>query len=100
MSENTAATTARGADPKSPAKNRQIMTVWRSFPTATAKLKQAMAKGAMIKGNRRPFSSERGAQKMGPKAKPDEVSSIQNNQQMVKPKTYKLVPNVVTSRLT
>jgi hypothetical protein len=72
MSAKTAATTANGADPNNPAKKRQIKTVWRSFPAATAKLKMAIANGAMSNGNLLPFSSDNGAQKMGPKAKPVE----------------------------
>lgn len=68
MSENTAATQVNGQAPKKPAQKRQMMTVCRSFPTATAKLKIAKPNEAMTIGSRRPYNSEKGAQKMGPVA--------------------------------
>lgn len=68
MSENTAATQVKGQAPKKPAQKRQMITVCRSFPTATAKLKIAKPNEATTIGSRRPYSSEKGAQKMGPVA--------------------------------
>jgi hypothetical protein len=76
MSENTAATTDKGAEPKKPAKNREIITVCTSLPTATAKLNMARKKVDTTIGSRRPFSSESGAQKMGPKANPAAISYV------------------------
>lgn len=71
MSEKTAATTAKGQAPKKPAKKRQMSTVWRSLAVATAMLKMEKPNMAMTMGSRRPRSSERGAQRDGPVAKPN-----------------------------
>lgn len=68
MSEKTAATTANGQLPKIPQKNRQIMSVCKSFATATAMLKTPNPNMAMIMGIRRPWSSDRGAHIKGPEA--------------------------------
>lgn len=61
MSAKTAATIANGEEPKRPAKKRHIRTVWRSLATATAMLKMANPKAAIIKGGFRPYNSEKGA---------------------------------------
>jgi hypothetical protein len=70
MSENTAATTARGQAPKKPAKKRQIRIVCRSLAAAVAMVKMEKPNMEMTRGSRRPFNSERGAHMVGPKAKP------------------------------
>lgn len=70
MSEKTAATTASGQAPKKPAKNLQIRTVWRSLATAVAMVKMEKPNMDKTRGMRRPLSSERGAHRVGPKAKP------------------------------
>ena len=62
--------TVSGQAPKKPEKKRQIKTVCKSLPVATARLKTENPKEAMTSGSRRPLSSEKGAQKMGPHAKP------------------------------
>jgi hypothetical protein len=54
MSAKTAATMARGLEPKRPAKKRQISTVWRSLATATAMLKMEKPSAAMTTGGLRP----------------------------------------------
>ena len=61
MSEKTAATQVRGQAPKKPLKNRQINSVCKSLETATEMLKIEKPKEAITRGNRRPFSSEKGA---------------------------------------
>jgi hypothetical protein len=61
ISAKTAATIARGLEPKIPAKKRHIMMVWRSLATATAMLKIAKPKAAIMRGGLRPYSSEKGA---------------------------------------
>jgi hypothetical protein len=71
ISENTAATTDKGADPKNPAKNLDIIIVCTSLDTATAKLNIARKKVETTIGSLRPFSSESGAQNIGPKANPE-----------------------------
>jgi hypothetical protein len=76
MSENTAATTDKGAEPKKPAKNREIIIVCTSLATATAKLNMARKKTDTTIGSRRPFSSESGAQNIGPKANPALVNYV------------------------
>ena len=68
ISENTAATTVSGAAPKKPPQKRQISVVCKSFDTATATWKMEKPKLAMTSGSRRPFSSENGAQIIGPVA--------------------------------
>ncbi len=70
ISENTAATTARGQDPKPPPKNRQIRTVCRSFPTALPIENMEKPNMEMINGSFLPFSSDSGAHKIGPQANP------------------------------
>ena len=70
MSENTAATTARGHEPKTPPKNRQIRTVCRSFPTALPIEKMEKPNMAIVNGSFLPFSSDSGAHKIGPQANP------------------------------
>jgi hypothetical protein len=70
ISEKTAATTARGHAPKKPEKNRQIRIVCRSLPVAVAMEKRVKPNMAITIGMRRPFSSDRGAHKVGPNAKP------------------------------
>lgn len=70
MSEKTAATTARGQEPKTPPKNLQIKTVCRSFPTALPIENIEKPNMAMIKGNFLPSNSDSGAHKIGPKANP------------------------------
>ncbi len=70
MSEKTAATTARGQAPKKPAKKRVMSTVWRSLATALEMLKMEKPNMAITRGRRRPLSSDRGAQRVGPVAKP------------------------------
>jgi hypothetical protein len=54
MSAKTAATMASGEEPKMPAKKRHMRMVWRSFATATAMLKMAKPKAAMMSGGLRP----------------------------------------------
>ncbi len=70
MSENTAATTARGQAPKRPPKKRQRRTVWRSLPVAAPTWKMEKPNMAMRRGSFRPRSSERGAHSIGPVANP------------------------------
>jgi hypothetical protein len=70
ISENTAATTAKGQLPKIPQKNRQTMRVCKSFATATAMLKTPNPNMATMIGRRRPLSSDRGAHIKGPEAYP------------------------------
>jgi hypothetical protein len=70
MSEKTAATTASGQAPKKPAKKRQMRTVWRSLATAVAMVKMEKPNMDRTRGMRRPLSSESGAHRVGPKAKP------------------------------
>lgn len=85
MSEKTAATTARGHAPKKPAKNRQIKRVCRSFAVAQAMVKTEKPNMETTIGSLRPFNSERGAQNVGPVAKPN---------------TYRDTPRIPTSELT
>lgn len=54
MSAKTAATTAKGHEPKSPAKKRQMMMVCKSLATATAMEKIAKPRAAMMRGGLRP----------------------------------------------
>ena len=54
ISANAAATTAKGHEPNKPSKNRQIMTVWMSFATATPIANTEKPKAAMTRGRRRP----------------------------------------------
>ena len=70
ISEKTAATTARGQDPKTPPKNRQIKTVCRSFPTALPIENMEKPNMAIINGSFLPFSSDSGAHRIGPQANP------------------------------
>lgn len=70
ISEKTAATTARGQAPKKPAKKREMRIVWISLPVAQATQKMEKPNIEMTRGRRRPRSSERGAQRVGPVAKP------------------------------
>ena len=70
MSEKTAATTASGQEAKTPPKNRQMRTVWRSFPTAVPIENIEKPNMLIIKGNLRPLNSDNGAHKSGPVAKP------------------------------
>lgn len=85
ISEKTAATTARGQEPNTPPKNRQIKTVCRSFPTAVPIEKIEKPNIAMVRGSFLPLSSESGAQRIGPVAKPS---------------TYRDTPSTPTSILT
>ena len=62
--------TANGQAPKNPLQNRQIKIVWRSLPTATAMENIENPNDPRTSGNRRPFSSEKGAHKIGPVANP------------------------------
>lgn len=73
ISENTAATQVSGQAPKKPLQNRHINIVCRSFPTATPMLKIENPKDAITRGIRRPFSSDKGAQNIGPVANPYET---------------------------
>ena len=70
MSEKTAATTARGQEPKTPPKNRQIKTVCKSFPTALPIENIEKPNSPIINGNFLPFNSDSGAHKIGPVANP------------------------------
>lgn len=70
MSENTAATTAKGQEPKTPAKKRVSITVWRSLAVAVATEKTEKPNMAPIRGNLRPRSSDNGAHSIGPVANP------------------------------
>lgn len=85
MSEKTAATTARGQEPKTPPKNRQIRTVWRSFPTAVPVEKIEKLSMDTVRGIFLPLNSESGAQRIGPVANPS---------------TYRDTPSTPTSVLT
>ena len=55
---------------KKPLKNRQIKIVCRSFPVLTTIEKIEQPKPEIRRGRRRPSSSDVGAQRMGPNAKP------------------------------
>ena len=70
MSEKTAATTASGQAPKKPLKKRQRRMVWMSLPVAQAREKSEKPNMAMTRGSLRPRSSDKGAHRVGPKAKP------------------------------
>lgn len=85
ISENTAATIAKGAEPKAPVKNRDINTVCRSLPTAVAMEKIEKPSMANVNGSFLPLSSERGAHKIGPRANPN---------------TYRETPSTATSAET
>jgi hypothetical protein len=84
-SAKTAGTTAIGLAANKPAKNRQIMRVWKSFPVAQPTVKIPHPKRPRDSGQRRPMSSEAGAQMVGPAAKPS---------------TYSVTPSEPTSWLT
>jgi hypothetical protein len=71
--------------PKKPAKKRQMKIDCKSFDTAVAKENMLKPNMLIRKGMRRPLSSENGAQTRGPVAKP---------------RTYKEIPSVPTSRDT
>jgi hypothetical protein len=72
ISEKIAGTIVRAQDPKSPAKKRQIRSVWMSFDTATAIMNIPKPVDAIMTGRRRPFNSEKGAQKS--------LENVQNQQ--------------------
>ena len=82
ISAKTAATIVNGAAPINPPKKRHINTVCRSFPTATATEKTENPKEDIMRGTRRPYSSEIGAHRIGPVANP---------------RTYSEMPKVPTS---
>ena len=71
MSERTAGTTQSGLAPKTPAKNRQMISVWMSFEVAVAIEKSELPKTPTMSGQRRPIISEPGAHINGPVAKPN-----------------------------
>jgi hypothetical protein len=85
MSENTAATHVSGQAPKKPAKNLQSNTVCKSFAVAQAMQKTEKPNEATTSGSRLPFNSDKGAQRIGPVAKPN---------------TYNDVPSVATTEPT
>lgn len=70
MSANTAPTIVSGQAPKNPPKNLDMKIVWTSFPVATARLKIEKPNDEMMRGYLLPYSSDIGAQTMGPKANP------------------------------
>lgn len=85
ISAKTAGTIHNGLAPKTPAKKRQMTNVCASFAVADPMVKMEEPSMPMVRGQRRPMSSEPGAQIMGPK---------------VNPKTKRLVPRMPTSALT
>jgi hypothetical protein len=74
--------TVIGQAPKKPAKNLQIKIVCRSFAVAHAMLKTEKPNDATTSGSLLPLSSENGAHRTGPVAKP---------------RIYNDVPNVATT---
>jgi hypothetical protein len=68
MTKKRGELTVRGQAPKKPEKNLHMRMVWRSFPVATPRLKIENPKLARTRGSRRPFSSDNGAQMIGPVA--------------------------------
>lgn len=83
-SANTAGTMERGLAAKKPAKNRVNMIVWTSLAVAVPMVKMLYPIKPIVMGHRRPYSSDAGAQSVGPEANP---------------KTYNVTPNVATSVL-
>jgi hypothetical protein len=69
-SAKTAGTTEIGLAAKSPAKNRHIMIVCKSFAVAHATVKMPHPRIPTESGPRLPISSEPGAQMVGPAANP------------------------------
>ena len=84
-SAKTAGTRETGLAAKRPPKNRPSMMVWMSFPVAAAMVKIPHPNRPMDNGQRRPMSSDAGAQMVGPAANPN---------------TYRVTPRVLTSRPT
>lgn len=76
ISANIAGETAIWQAPLKPAKKRQMRMVWASLAVAIATEKAVNAKEERRKGRRRPWSSERGAQRIGPDAKPSTYREI------------------------
>ncbi|EZF95606.1 hypothetical protein H113_04053 [Trichophyton rubrum MR1459] len=69
-------TTARVTEPKAPIKNRQMRIVARFCATATGIWNMAeMVKQTSI-GSRRPYTSERGPQIIGPRANPFSIPLV------------------------
>ena len=67
-SANTPPTLLSGAPPKTPPKNRVISKVWISLAVAEANEKRASANIGMRMEYFRPYASEIGAHRRGPKA--------------------------------
>jgi hypothetical protein len=70
MSLQTAPESVNEQAPKNPAKKRQMKILCRSFATAVAKQNTLKPNMLRVKGIRRPFNSEKGAQMRGPVANP------------------------------
>ena len=83
-SANTAGTIERGLAAKKPAKNRVNMIVWTSLAVAVPMVKMLYPNRPIVMGHRRPYSSDAGAQSVGPDANP---------------RTYNVTPRVATSVL-
>lgn len=70
ISENTAATTAMGHEPKKPPKKRHMITVCKFSAVATANWKTVKPNMPMRIGNFLPCSSDNGENRVGPQANP------------------------------
>lgn len=74
ISLNAPPTTANGHEAKTPAKNRDNISVWKSLAVAAANMKQVKIKQATVIGIFRPYNSDKGAHARGPVAKPQMYS--------------------------